>query len=122
MGFNFWLYGDTPDTDGNGDSYLDDYYSISIMDIDALAWQGSSFDSYDGLSYWCGDSEIGGYLDSWIQFLDTPSFTVPSNGTLNADLKWTIEDPAGAVVAARGFPVAGPGLPNVPENGVGSGQ
>jgi len=99
MGFTFYLYGDTPDTDGNGDSYLDDYYSISIMDIDALAWQASSFDSYDGDSYWCGDSEIGGYLDSWIQFLDTPSFTVPANGTLNADMKWTIEDPAGAVVA-----------------------
>ena len=99
MGFTFYLYGDTPDTDGNGDNYLDDYYSISIMDIDALAWQATSFDSYDGNSYWCGDSEIGGYLDSWIQFLDTPSFTVPSNGTLNADMKWSIEDPAGAVVA-----------------------
>ena len=69
------------------------------MDIDALAWQETSFDSYDGNSYWCGDSEIGGYLDSWIQFLDTPAFTVPAGGTLSADMKWSIEDPAGAVVA-----------------------
>jgi hypothetical protein len=99
MGFSFWLYGDTPDTDGSGDNYLEDYYTVSIMDIDALAWQESSFDSYDGNSYWCGDSEVGGYLDSWIQFLDTPAFTVPAGGTLSADMKWSIEDPAGAVVA-----------------------
>ena len=99
MGFTFWIYGDTPDTDGNGDNYLEDYYQVSVMDIDALAWQATNFDSYDGNSYWCGDSEIGGYLDSWIQFLDTPSFTVPSGASLTADLKWSIEDPAGAVVA-----------------------
>jgi hypothetical protein len=30
--------------------------------------------------------------------MDTPSFTVPSSGWLTADLMWTIEDPAGAVV------------------------
>ena len=48
MGFSFWLYGDTPDTDGSGDNYLEDYYTVSIMDIDALAWQATSFDSYDG--------------------------------------------------------------------------
>jgi len=32
------------------------------MDIDALAWHGTSTDSYDGNSYWCGDEEVGGYL------------------------------------------------------------
>ena len=98
MGFSFWLYGDTPDTDGDGDDYLDDYYGVSIMDIDALAWQESTFDSYDGNSYWCGDDNVGGYLDSWIQFLDMPAFTVPAGGNLTADMKWSIEDPAGATV------------------------
>jgi len=88
MNFGFFLKGDMPDTDGDADDYLDDYYSISIMDIDALAWHASGSDvsmSLDGNSYWCGDEEIGGYLDSWVQFMDTPSFTVPSNGTLTAD-------------------------------------
>ena len=33
MNFGFFLKGDMPDTDGDGDDYLDDYYSISIMDI-----------------------------------------------------------------------------------------
>ena len=99
MNFSFWIYGDMPDTDGDGDNYLEDYYSVSLMDIDALAWHASSDNSYDGSSYWCGDEEVGGYLDSWIQFLDTPSFTVPGGGQLTADMMWTIEDPAGAVVA-----------------------
>jgi len=99
MNFGFFLKGDMPDTDGDGDDYLDDYYSISIMDIDALAWHASSTNAFDGNSYWCGDEEIGGYLDSWVQFLDIPSFTVPSAGTLTADMMWTIESDAGAVVA-----------------------
>ena len=68
------------------------------MDVDALAWQASTFDSYDGNSYWCGDESVGGYLDSWIQFLDMPAFTVPASGLLTADMKWSIEDPAGADV------------------------
>jgi hypothetical protein len=99
MNFGFHLNVDMPDSDGDGDNYLEDYYSVAMMDIDALAWGASSVDSYDGNSYWCADEEVGGYLDSWIQFLDTPSFTVPSNASLTADMMWTIEDPAGAVVA-----------------------
>ena len=102
MNFGFFLKGDMPDTDGDADDYLDDYYSISLMDVDALAWHASGSDvsmSLDGNSYWCGDEEIGGYLDSWVQFMDTPAFTVPSGGTLTADMMWTIESDAGATVA-----------------------
>jgi len=99
MNFGFYLKGDTPDTDGAGDNYLEDYYTVSLMDVDALAWHPSSTNSLDGNSYWCGDEEVGGYLDSWVQFMDTPSFVVPSNGQLTADMYWTIESPAGAVVA-----------------------
>ena len=82
MDFGFWLNVDTPDVDGDGDDYLDDYYSISLLDLGALAWHASSTDAFDDNSYWCGDEEVGGYLDSWVQFLDTPSFTIPENGTL----------------------------------------
>ena len=41
MRFKFWLNGDTPDTDGDGDNYLEDYYQLSIMDLEALAWHAS---------------------------------------------------------------------------------
>ena len=67
MNFGFHLLCDTPDVDGDADDYLDDYYAISIMDIDALAWHASGSDvadSQDGNTYWCGDEEVGGYLDS----------------------------------------------------------
>ena len=32
MHFGFYLYVDMPDSDGDDDNYLDDYYSISILD------------------------------------------------------------------------------------------
>jgi hypothetical protein len=99
MHFGFFLNVDMPDSDGDGDNFLEDYYSVSLMDTDALAWHASGTDSFDGNSWWCADEEIGGYLDSWMQFMDTPSFTVPGNGALTADMMWTIESDAGATVA-----------------------
>ena len=36
-----------PDSDGDNDNGLEDYYTVSIQDTDALAWQSSSVDSYD---------------------------------------------------------------------------
>ena len=98
MNFGFYLNVDMPDSDGDGDNYLEDYYTVSLMDTDALAWHATSTDSYDGNSYWCGDEEIGGYLDSWIQYLDTPAFTVPFGATMTADMMWTIESDAGASI------------------------
>jgi hypothetical protein len=101
MNFSFFLKGDTPDTDGNGDNYLEDYYSVSILDLDALAWQETSANG--GESYWCGEDDIGngnpGYLNDWLQFLDTPSFTVPFSGVLSADMAWFLEEATGATVA-----------------------
>ncbi len=110
MNYGFWLWDDQPGSSQLDDptttedesTYLADYYSVSILDIDALAWHASGSPqsmSLDGNSYWCGDEEVEGYLDSWVQFMDTPSFTVPSGGTLSADMMWTIESDAGAVIA-----------------------
>ena len=107
MHFKFWLYADMPDfiqeddpsTTDDESQYLADYYGISIMDPTALAWHTSDFTPTDGNNWWCGDEDVGGYLDSWVQYLDTPVFTVPSGGSMSADMRWTIEDPAGAVIA-----------------------
>ena len=80
MRFKFWIKGDTPDTDGDGDYYLEDYYQLSIMDLNALAWHASeNAPDSEGSSYWCADESIGssgGYLDEWMQYLDTPVITV----------------------------------------------
>ena len=103
MRFKFWILGDTPDTDGDGDNYLEDYYSVSIIDLDATPWHisGNGPNQNDGEGYWCADEDIanGGYLDSWLQFLDTPSISIPTDDTeLTASLRFEIEDYAGATV------------------------
>ena len=98
--FGFHLWADMPDADGDGDNMLEDYYNVSLMDPSELAWHASEFNAWANQSYWCGKEEISGYLDSWLQFLDTPSMTVPSTGyELTTMMAWGIEDPAGATVA-----------------------
>jgi hypothetical protein len=103
MHFGFYLNVDMPDSDGDGDGYLEDYYAISLMDVASIAWHVDSFNSFDGNNYWCGFEDVGngnsGYLDAWVQYLDTPSFTVPASGVLSADMTWGLESPAGAEVA-----------------------
>ena len=93
MNFGFWLWDDQPgssqvddpSTTEDESQYLADYYSISVLDLDALAWHASGSDvsmSLDGNSYWCGDEDLGGYLDSWMQFLDLPEMMI-ENGTVS---------------------------------------
>jgi len=98
MHFGFYLNVDMPDSDGDGDNYLEDYYAISIMDVADIAWHVSDFNSTDGNNYWCGKEDMNGYLDAWVQYLDTPTFTVPAGGSLSADMTWGLESPAGASV------------------------
>tara|TARA_B100000674_G_scaffold389059_1_gene332731 strand:+ start:3181 stop:6027 length:2847 start_codon:yes stop_codon:yes gene_type:complete len=106
MRFKFALTGDMPDTDGDNDNGLEDYYQISIMDTEALAWHASAnAPESDGSSYWCADETIGtngGYLDEWIQYLDTPATILGDNATLSAKLRWRIEGPEGAEGAIAG--------------------
>ena len=97
MRFGFSLFDNQPDSDGDGDNSLEDYYRVSLADVDALAWHIDDFNAYSGESYWCGDEEFGGYLDGWLQFLDSPEFNIPSTGyELSAQLKWGLEDWDGA--------------------------
>jgi hypothetical protein len=100
INFGFHLYNNQVDSDGDGDNFLEDYYSVSMMDPSELAWHASEFNAYDGMSYWCGKEDVDGYLDSWLQYLDTPPISIPSSGyQLKAQLAWGLEDPAGAEVA-----------------------
>ena len=103
MRFKFALTGDMPDTDGDGDGFLEDYYQLAIMNLAALSWHASAnAPEAEGNAYWCADESVGpdgGYLDEWMQYLDTPPVTLGNNGMLSAKLKWNIEGPAGAVIA-----------------------
>jgi len=102
MQFDFFVKGDTPDTDGDDDGYLEDYYQLSIMDLNALAWHASAnAPDSEGASYWCADESVGssgGYLDEWMQYLDTPLISVNDGDVLECDIKFEIEDEAGAVI------------------------
>jgi hypothetical protein len=95
MHFGFWLHIDTPDSDGDGDDYLDDYYSISIQDVSAFAWHSADYNNDSGNNFWCADEEVEGYLDSWLQYLDTPSIPVGNGGELSARIYYAIEDATG---------------------------
>ena len=102
MRFKFALTGDMPDTDGDNDGYLEDYYQLAIMDLEALSWHASeNAPETDGFSYWCADEDIGpdgGYLDEWMQYLDTPPLTIGANGSVSAKVRWRLESDAGASV------------------------
>ncbi len=97
---NFALRVDLPDFDGDGDNYLEDYYWVDIANVSDVPvyFHQTSSDSYDGQSWWCGDAGVGGYLDAWVQVLQSPTINVPAGGNLSAMMKWGIEDYAGAAV------------------------
>ena len=63
MHFGFYLHADIPDSDGDNNGNLDDYYRISINDISATAWHSDDINSDDGNNFWCGDEDVNGYLD-----------------------------------------------------------
>jgi hypothetical protein len=96
--FTFWLNADIPDYNGDNDEIIDDYYQLDIqVPSDNSAWHISDLESYSENSFWCGEDEITGYQDGWLQFLDTPSLQVPSDGgSLEVQMKWAIEDTEGA--------------------------
>ena len=101
MHFGFWIRADMPDYSQTDDPstpedeslYLADYYSISINDITALAWHSSVYNVVDGNNFWCADIEVEGYLDSWMQYLETPSIALGNGGEFSAQIYYAIESP-----------------------------
>ena len=92
MHFSFWLNASMPDSDGNDDGILEDYYSIALQDMTSFAWHGSSFNMDVGSNFWCGHEEISGYENAWLQYMDTPSILVGNDGVISARMYYLIED------------------------------
>jgi len=65
-------------------------------------WHADTFNSYDGNSYWCGTLDVGGtgyngYNDGWLQYMDTPSLTIPTGGSPLLTFKHRLNtEPSGA--------------------------
>ena len=95
--YSFWLRNDMLDGDGDGDSYLDDFFSLSLLVPSENEWNTTNLNSYDGRSYWCGNEGLNGYGDTWVQYLDTPEVLLQPNSELNVMMKWAIENADGAV-------------------------
>ncbi len=63
-----------------------------------LMFHPDSFMAYDSLSWWCGDPEIRGYENHWLQYLDTPPLRLSQSAAPRFRCKsmWAVEDPGGA--------------------------
>ena len=98
---NFALWADLPDWNGDQDGSADDYYRIDIANISdvPIYFNQSSVGAYEGQSWWCSNPAIGGYLDAWVQVLQSPMINIPEGGTLSAMMQWGIEEYSGASVA-----------------------
>ncbi|MBZ0263645.1 T9SS type A sorting domain-containing protein [bacterium] len=98
----------TPNNELDEDTLL---YSWDFEDVDhgwrsvdltgsPAMWRTSDFNAYeDGISFWAGDPDIPGYDDSWLQYLDSPTFDLTDAGdglTMFFQLRYGFEsgDPA----------------------------
>ena len=60
---------------------------FSSIDYQAtVAWHPDTLKAYDGMSWWCGTHEYGGYNDNWLQYLETP--VIDLSNTTSPILSW----------------------------------
>lgn len=85
--FNFAVRADIPDYNGSGSEGLEDSYNVDVANADEIPWHRSEFEAFDGKSWWCGDENLNGYGDGWLQFLDSPAIAIPSSGETKLTLK-----------------------------------
>ena len=115
LAFDFALYCDFPDGDGDGDNTLEDYYFVKVADLSSIPWHTSEFGALDGgTSWWCGSEEINGYNDAWLQFLDTDPIAIPEGAAgLYFDIKYALEEYEGAAQTIDGCSIDGWDIANV---------
>jgi len=78
----------------------------STLDVSCKGYfHPDSFMSFDGLSWWCGDPQIGGYQNSWLECLDTPvlDLSITSQPRLSCTSYWAVEGTAGIVAPYDGW-------------------
>jgi C1A family cysteine protease len=63
-----------------------EFSSTHLESVVKPQFHSSSFNAWDGVSWWCGDPEIGGYNDSWLQYLELPVLDL--SNTDNPSLSW----------------------------------
>jgi hypothetical protein len=113
--FDFALFCDFPDADGDGDNSLEDYYFVKVADMSTIPWHRSSYNAFENdMSWWCGSEDIGGYNDAWLQFLDTDPITLTADAaTLQFKVKYALEAYEGAAQTIDGCEIDGWDVANV---------
>ncbi len=114
--FSFALWCNLPDFDGNNDNSLEDYYRVAVTNEDEipLFFHRSTWNAFEGQSWWCGDPVIEGYDNNWLQTLESPAFTVSGvNPVLTAQIRYNLEGFSGASYDVGGCLVDGWDAANV---------
>ncbi|MEA3286808.1 MAG: T9SS type A sorting domain-containing protein [Candidatus Marinimicrobia bacterium] len=112
--FDFALFCDFPDADGDGDNSLEDYYFVKVADMTSIPWHPSDYNAFESdISWWCGSEDIGGYNDAWLQFLDTDPIILPAGASLNFKVKYALEAYSGASQTIDGCEIDGWDVANV---------
>jgi len=64
---------------------------------DFAAWQKTTFNAFEGMSWWAGDTLIEGYDNHWLQYLDSPVLDLSgaTNPNLTFNVFYALEDPLG---------------------------
>ena len=82
-----------------------EYSSMDYCRVVGTMFHPDVVNAYDNMSWWCGDSQIGGYDNHWLQYLDTPILDLSNTSDPFLSWKgfWAIEDSAGAIAPYDGW-------------------
>ncbi len=71
-------------------------FDFTAFDSADVSWHVSAQGAFEGTSWWCGDEQIGGYNNSWLQYLDTPTMDLSrtTDPMLTFKAMWSMEAPS----------------------------
>jgi C1A family cysteine protease len=71
------------------------YSSMDYQSSFVLNFHPSTFNAYSGESWWCGDTQLGGFDIYWLQYLDLPSLNLSAatNPKLSFMASWSVVNP-----------------------------
>lgn len=80
-------------------NFSDKMLEYAVQDYEVpVKFHLSEFNAGDGASWWCGDAELGGYDNHWLQYLEINDLNLMNAVDPEFVFRgfWAIEDPAGA--------------------------
>jgi len=74
------------------------YNSNLFYETTEKHFHADTYNSYNGKSWWCGDTSINGYDNHWLDYLETPIIDISNTNSPKLKFKgyWAVEEKAGA--------------------------